>query len=104
MASDTHSSEWRHMWEAKVKMPCDMDINQLRATILKSKEVLADLPPGTEPTQEHAAKIKDFCEDNYGKSWQVVVGRHFGVHCVHDTKQFAFFYINESAVLTTRTG
>mmetsp|Transcript_613 Transcript_613/g.1603 ORF Transcript_613/g.1603 Transcript_613/m.1603 type:complete len:103 (+) Transcript_613:1292-1600(+) len=98
-----HAGEWRCMWEARVKMPCDMDLNQLRGTIEKSKEVLADLAPGSEPAQDHAALIKDYCDANFAKNWHVVVGRHFGVHCIHDAKQFAFFYVGEIAVLVTRT-
>mmetsp|Transcript_36 Transcript_36/g.126 ORF Transcript_36/g.126 Transcript_36/m.126 type:complete len:103 (+) Transcript_36:168-476(+) len=96
-------TEWRHMWGAKVSVPCDMDMDQLKNTVEKAKEVLKDLSPGSEPSQDHAAEIKNFCDDCYGRSWQVVVGRHFGVHAIHDVKHFAFFYIGEAAVLVLRT-
>jgi len=95
--------EWRHMWEAKVKLPLDMDIDQLKNIVLKAKEVLRDIPAGEDPTEAHAAQIKEFCDDCYCKSWQVVVGRHFGAHCIHDAKHCAFFYIGEVAVLVLRT-
>mmetsp|Transcript_8738 Transcript_8738/g.15340 ORF Transcript_8738/g.15340 Transcript_8738/m.15340 type:complete len:103 (+) Transcript_8738:165-473(+) len=95
--------EWRCMWEAKVKMPCDMDLDELKSIITVAKEVLSDLPAGVEPKQEHAAQIKEYCDEHFGRNWQVIVGRNFGVHCVHDAKHFSFFYIGEAAVLVTRT-
>lgn len=99
----TETRSWRNMWEAKVSLPCDMDLDQLKNLVDKAKEVLKDLPPGTEPTQAHAAEIKDFCDSCYCKSWQVVVGRHFGAHCIHDSNHFAFFYVGEVAVMALRT-
>jgi len=99
MADDS----WRMMWEAKVKQPCDMDIDQLRAIVDKAKSMLGDIPPGIEPTQEHATLLKQFCDENYGRNWITVMGRNFGLHAIHDAKHFAFFYIGEVAVLVSRT-
>mmetsp|Transcript_14411 Transcript_14411/g.23453 ORF Transcript_14411/g.23453 Transcript_14411/m.23453 type:complete len:104 (+) Transcript_14411:95-406(+) len=101
--SDVASSEWRHMWGAKCKVPCDMDWDQLRKIIEKSQEVLKDLVPGTDPTADHASEIKKYCDELYGTSWHIVVGTNFGVHTIHDAKHFCFFYIGDIAVLATRT-
>ena len=91
------------MWGAKVQQPCEMVLDQLKATILTVKEVLQDLSPGSEPTEEMARAIKEWCDKQYEASWHVVLGRHFGTQMVHHARQFAFFYVGETAVLVAKT-
>lgn len=38
-------------------------------------------------------KIKAEFDEAYGPSWHVFVGKHFGSKVTHDSKAFAFFYL-----------
>lgn len=91
------------MWGAKVHQPCDMVLDQLKGVIHYVKDVLKDLAPGTEPTQEMAGKVKEWCDENCDRSWHVVLGRNFGAHVIHQANKFAFFYVGEVAVLLAKT-
>lgn len=98
-----NSEEWRNMWGARVQQPCDMVLDQLKCTITEVKSVLESLTPGTEPTEQMAKSIKEWCDENYEQSWHVVIGRNFGTQMVHHSKMFAFFYIGETAVLVAKS-
>lgn len=41
-------------------------------------------------------KIKAEFDETYGPSWHVFVGKHFGSKVTHDSKAFAFFYLEAS--------
>ena len=39
--------------------------------------------------------LKKHCEDLFGDTWMTVIGRNFGCYCIHESKNFLFFYLGE---------
>jgi len=98
------AGNWETMWGAEVSLPCDMSRDQLKATILYTKNVLKDLAPGEEPTQNMSEDLKTWLDANYEPRWHVVIGRNFGAHLVHQKHHYVFFYVHDSiAVLVCKT-
>ena len=97
------AQDMAHMWGAKVSTPCDMSHDQLKNTILKVKSVLKVLIPGEEPNKSMSEEIKVWLDENYGPRWHVILGRNFGAHIVHQKHTYAFFYIDQIAVLVCKT-
>ncbi|KAI8870763.1 dynein light chain 2, cytoplasmic-like protein [Ramicandelaber brevisporus] len=51
-----------------------------------------------------AAEIKRECDQQFGPTWHVIVGRSFGSYVTHETKHFIYFYIGNKAVMAFRSG
>ena len=92
MAADAGNEDWRVMFGAKVAIPSDMNADKVRQIIMCAKETLADVPAGADPEQRHSMLLKHFCEDKFNDTWMVVIGRNFGCYCIHESKNFLFFY------------
>ena len=44
------------------------------------------------------------CAQNNSPTWHCIVGTNFGSHVVHQTKNFIYFYLGQTAVLIFRSG
>ena len=59
-------------------------------TLMRSQVV-----PGADPEQRHSMELKKHCEDLFGDTWMTVIGRNFGCYCIHESKNFLFFYLGK---------
>ncbi|KAI6189949.1 Dynein light chain [Aphelenchoides bicaudatus] len=54
--------------------------------------------------EQNAARfIKESFDNEYGPSWQVVVGKQFGCFVSHFSSDFIYFYVNAVAILLYKT-
>lgn len=51
-----------------------------------------------------AAFIKKQFDQKYNPTWHCIVGRSFGSYVTHETKNFLYFYIGQTAVLLFKSG
>ncbi|XP_046557592.1 dynein light chain 1, cytoplasmic-like [Haliotis rubra] len=51
-----------------------------------------------------AAHIKKEFDKRYNPTWHCVVGRNFGSYVTHETRNFAYFYISQVAILLWKSG
>lgn len=49
--------------------------------------------------QDMATYVKKKCDEEFGGTWQCVVGRNFGCSITHDTKYVMFFQVDQMNVL-----
>ncbi len=48
--------------------------------------------------------MKEALDAQYGATWHVIAGKHFGSRVTHDSKNFTFFYVGDKAVLIFKCG
>ncbi|CEM08046.1 unnamed protein product [Vitrella brassicaformis CCMP3155] len=50
-----------------------------------------------------ATYIKKAFEENYEKTWHVVVGRNFSTYVTHEQQMYAYFYLGQMGVCIWKT-
>ncbi|KFD54439.1 hypothetical protein M513_04586 [Trichuris suis] len=85
-------------------MDYEMTEEMLEVAVLKAKEALDKYDDEEECFLIfHIAKMMKTFFDNYDcPSWQVIVGRSFGVDITHDYGSFAYFSLRDIAFLIFR--
>ncbi|KAJ2817334.1 Dynein light chain [Coemansia erecta] len=58
----------------------------------------------SELEKDIAREIKLACDEKFGKSWHVIVGRNFGSYVTHEVGHFIYFYNQHLAHLVFKSG
>ena len=99
------NEEWRIMWGAKVKQPCDMPDDMLKDFVTKTSDLLSKVE--TTELQEKGPDIvkavKLEADTKYGGNWHVIIGRNFGCDATHRAGRFVFFYVSDVATMIYQT-
>jgi len=108
MDGSTKGSEeenWRVMWGAKVKQPCELPTNILKDIVQKTSKLLSEVRVSElqEKGPAIAKKIKVEADEKWGGKWHVIIGRNFGCHATHQSRHFLFFYISDVAIMIFKT-
>lgn len=90
------------MWNAKIKLPCDMADDQLKFAIQTCQAELET--EGGGEGDNPVKRIKDAHDAKWGGHWHCVVGKNFGSNVTHETKMFVYFYLNETAIMLFKVG
>ncbi|CAH1106668.1 unnamed protein product [Psylliodes chrysocephalus] len=51
-----------------------------------------------------AAYIKKEFDKRYQPTWHCVVGKNFGSYVTHETRNFIYFYVGQTAILLYKSG
>ncbi|CAH8448767.1 unnamed protein product [Dicrocoelium dendriticum] len=51
-----------------------------------------------------ATHVKKFMDEKYGPTWHCVVGKQFGSYVTHESNNFIYFYLDQSAILLFKSG
>ncbi|KRX07222.1 hypothetical protein PPERSA_00379 [Pseudocohnilembus persalinus] len=90
-------------FENPVIKATDMDQKLLKEVIEHAKDALRQLggkkESGSCPEREVANWIKEKLDKDHPYGWNCVVGRSFGSHIVHRTKNYVFFQVAELSIL-----
>jgi len=96
MAEDAGTvSEYCYLFGVRVHNPIDMDEAMLRHAIETARKHIGGLKEDWQTAGDAVvAAIKEEFDATYGPSWHVIIGKHFGSKVTHDSRHFAFFYID----------
>mmetsp|Transcript_40480 Transcript_40480/g.41298 ORF Transcript_40480/g.41298 Transcript_40480/m.41298 type:complete len:103 (-) Transcript_40480:164-472(-) len=96
--------EWGYMWGAKVKLRNDMADDMLKDAIETSRKILDSTNDFDSDGLQCAEQIKNEFDSRWSPHWHVIIGRNFGSFVTHETRNFAFFYLEDKAVMLFKAG
>lgn len=101
---DSGIAEYRQLFGAKVHNPVDMNDVMLKHAIDSARKHIAEVADFQKEGDTVVSKLKAEFDTAYGPNWHVIIGKHFGSRVTHDSKCFAFFYLDVSRWRGRRVG
>eukprot|EP00919_Chromeraceae_sp_WS-2016_P034156 GHVR01080977.1.p1 GENE.GHVR01080977.1~~GHVR01080977.1.p1 ORF type:complete len:114 (+),score=24.27 GHVR01080977.1:42-383(+) len=92
--------EYKTLLGARVLWPPDMPDNLVENAILLAHDCLDPDKHALNPEKD-SVKIAKIIKEEFDKKWdcywQVVVGKNFGCHVIHEQRRFLYFYLGQFA-------
>ena len=106
MSQAEKTGDWIYRWGAKIfdginDCPDDLAADAVQQTQKAIEEMLntADAAQAGGGWEEHGIdvvkKIKAFLDEKYGPAFHVFIGKDFGAHVTHVSRNFIYFYFSD---------